>query len=223
MITDKFLITDHNIEKTLARVERIASCYFKTKELLQVRLLTEETISVIRPALKISEGRVWITTSPDKFEVTVDCSTDANGITEQTKKDLLGLSSSDGNTGVFGAIGKILNYLVVSGEEYNMLVGENLIVYDVCHISGYTWNYNVYPKAMIKELDSTPPTEPEAEPDKEKELEERLEMRIVEGYADDIKVFVRKATKGKQGAKGPRLEITFTKNMTETSADDIQF
>lgn len=216
MKTDKFILTPKNIYTTLDKIERISSCYFKAKEVLQVRLLAEETISVIAPALNVSNGRVWITTNTEGFELTIDCSADSKGIGEQAKEELM---KHKENGGIFGGIQKLLNSVLVPDADYNELIDQNLISYGMSGMHGYAWSYNMPAYSFMNSQDTKEETPVHTE--KKADFDpENIEMNIVEGYADDIKVFIRKAQKTKTGKSEPKFEITVCKKFKDL--DDIE-
>lgn len=208
MISDKFLF--RQADTALDKIERIASCYdFKTKEVLQIRLLAEEIISVISPTLKLSDGRCFISTDEKSFSVTIDCDAGINGLDNDTKKQLLKMSRTGKNKGVFGMIGKIFEYLSVPDTDYNAVTGHSMIYHYGMDsgMSGYYWNpefINILPSAepasIVKENNS-----------------HDIEINIIEGYADDIRVGLQKYK------PGVRLEITVVKNFTSGQTAGIEF
>lgn len=202
MVSDKFIIRQGEEDKTLDKVERIASCYdFKSKEVLQIRLLAEEIISVISPTLSLSPGRCWMSTDEKAFSVTIDCDAGVNGLDESTKKKLLKLSRSESGKGVFGMIGKVFEFLSVPDVDYNAVTGHRMFyTYDADSVmSGYYWNPEItYALPDIKSF--------QKQADEKKNEEHNLEISIIEGCADDIRVSLQKTK------DGVRLEITVVKN-----------
>ncbi len=221
MVTDKFLIKKNSIDKALDKVEAIATCYaFSSKERLQIRLLAEETISVIAPALEIADGRLWVSTDKDSFAVSIDCSTDANGIDDELKNKLLGMNRASEKTGVFGMISKAMDFMFVPGVDYSNLYGHELISIGANgSFSGYMWSYEME-SFVANTINSNDKAQPAPE-----NKEQSLEMSIVEGYADNIKVFLRKASKSKdsRAKMGPRLEITVCKNFDPMKDNNVEF
>ncbi len=198
MKTDRFLFNE--AEAVLNKVEKIASCYdFKTKEVLQIRLMAEEIISVIGPTLALSDGGCRITTDKKTFAVTIDCDAGINGLDADTKKQLMKMSRTDKNKGVLGMIGKVFEFLMGVDIDYGALPSSSMI----CQYgmdngdTGYCWSpeYMNFLSGGMSESDRLL-----------KQAEERsLEISIIEGYADDIQVVLQKN-------KPVRLEITVVKN-----------
>lgn len=213
MVSDKFIIRQGEADKTLDKIERIASCYdFKSKEVLQIRLLAEEIISVISPTLSLSPGRSWISTDEKTFSVTIDCDAGVNGLDESTKKTLLKLSRSENSKGIFGMIGKVFEFLSVPDVDYNAVTGHRMFyTYGAdSMVSGYYWNPEIaYTLPDIKSF--------QKQADKKNDDEHNLEISIIEGCADDIRVALQKS-KG-----GVRLEITVVKTFLTEQANNIEF
>ena len=210
MISDKYLFRES--EKALDKIERLASCYeFKTKEVLQIRLLAEEIISVISPTLKLSDGRCWICTDKESFAVTIDCDAGISGLDGNTKKQLMKMGRDDKNKGIFGMIGKIFEYLSMPDANYSTMMGQPMIYshsYGIdAGLSSYYWN---------PEFESSLQVPKPATSVKEKD-EHDLEISIIEGYADDIRVSLQK------NKTGLRLEITVVKNFAPGQVSGIEF
>lgn len=210
MISDKFLFRQS--EKVLDKIERFASCYdFKSKEVLQIRLLAEEIISVINPTLTLSDGRCWVSTDEKCFSVTIDCDAGINGLDDDTKKQLLKISRTEKEKGIFGMIGKVFEYLSVPGADYNAVAGHRMMYhYGIdTGMSGYYWNPDF--ASILPQTDPVVKT-------KEKETSEHdIEINIIEGYADDIRVCLQRYK------TGARLEITVVKNFVSGQTAEIEF
>ena len=211
MVSDKYLFKES--EKALDKIERLASCYeFKTKEVLQIRLLAEEIISVISPTLKLSNGRCWVCTDEKSFAVTIDCDAGIDGLDGTTKKQLMKMGRDDKSKGIFGMIGKIFEYLSVPDVDYGAMMGRPMIyshAYGIdTSLSGYYWN----PEFEI--ISSQAPKQTASVKAKD---EHDLEISIIEGYADDIRVSLQK------DKVGLRLEITVVKKFASDQVSGIEF
>lgn len=208
MVSDRFLIKQGGTDSVLDKVERLAGCYdFKSKEVLQVRLLAEEIITVISPTLALSPARCWISTDKEALSVTIDCDADVNGLDEETRKQLLQIGRSDKDRGVFGMISKVFEFLTGPDVDYGTMAGHR-IFYSYgpgAELTGYYWNPEI--------ADILPKAQKPAQEAQNRDLE----ISIIEGYADDIKVSLERSM------LGSRLEITVVKNFAAGQVDGIEF
>ncbi len=216
MRSDKFLVRHGEAESAMNRVEHLATCYsFPPKEVLHIRLLAEEIISVVEPTLSISPGRCWVSTDNAAFSLTIDCDTGVKGLDYETKKRLMKLGSrNDANKSIFGMISKALEYLTRTDADPAALAGQPLFYMDGMGLGmhGYIWNPNFTQIAFA----GAPGVSPD--PQEPAELADRdLELKIIEGVADDIKVCVQ------HSPTGPRLEITVYKRFAPDQIVDIEF
>lgn len=210
MISDKYLFKQS--EKVLDKIEHFASCYgFKTKEVLQIRLLAEELISVISPTLTLSDGRCWITTDQKSFSITIDCDAGINGLDADTKRQLMKISREEKKKGIFGMIGKVFEFLSVPDADTSTVTGRHMIYhYGIgAEMSGYYWSPDFAGVFPVAEVTSKPKENEKGEHD--------IELSIIEGYADDIHVLLQKQK------TGVRLEITVVKNFTAEQIAEIEF
>lgn len=214
MVSDKFLIKAGSLDKPLDKIERFAACYdFSTKEVNKIRLLAEEIISIISPTLALSDGRFWITTTEISFAVTIDCDAGINGLDQDTKSELMQISRSEEKKGVFGMIDKVFEYLSSPEVDYSMMAGQQLF-YSQGIDSGictYYWNPRFDSYLPQVSTSSAPVGKPSQKED------HNLEINIIEGYADDIRVFLQKG-----GKTGGRLEITVVKIFKMDQVNEIQ-
>lgn len=201
MTTDKWEISPSNMNKTLDRIERLAECYdFSSKELLQIRLLCEETLSVLAPALYPFSGRCWVATDKKGFAFTVSCSTDSRSISPETRKKLLDMDKSSRKPGIFGAIERTLSSMFT--QEFAGSTGFDMVYMETLAYHGmgggsYVWQaaHDAYMLVPHESAGSQSPKD-----------DDGLEISIVEGYADDIRAAVR---------LGGILEITVVKHYSK--------
>lgn len=201
MITDKWSVSYGNMDKILDKIERIAACYeFTSKELLQIRLLCEETLSVLAPAMELLAGRCWAATDSEGFSFTVTCLSDMHGISGETREKLLNLDTGKRRGGIFGAIRKALDALLI--QEPGVTGG-----YDTAFMGDLSYHgmgghlYYWQPEQDFYTLT--------AKKDKSNDLrheDDGLEISIVEAYADSVNAAVR---------PGGRLEITVVKKYSK--------
>lgn len=207
MLSDKFLIKEGQWETVLDKVERFATCYnFPAKEVLKIRLLAEEVITIIRPTLALSEAYCQIDTSQG-FGIVVNCAAGSDAMDEKTRDILLKIGGDADKKGVFGMIGRIFGYLADPALD-------NAAIYDfslIHHSSGLSdVPYYFYAPAL------DPVVKKAAEPKPAQEEDHSLELSIVESYADAMEVYLRKGF-----AKEQRLEIIAVKNFGEEQLKNI--
>lgn len=210
MISDKWIVKPDGMEGILDKVERIASCYgFSSKELLQIRLLCEETLSVLSPALQLGMSRCWIHTDSADFAFHVMCSANQQGLSEETRKRILSLDKGTRKGGVFGAIGKALEALFTpeytsSGAYDTAFMGD----YSYYGLGGCHYSWRPAHDGFILSAERSAGAPAAAAHD-----DDGLEISIVEGYADDIKAALR---------SGGRLEVTVAKRYSNVP-DNVEF
>lgn len=212
MITDKYLIRDGSTDKVLDKIERFAYCYdFKSKEIMQIRLLAEEIISLISPTLALSDGRCWIETDKKSFSVTIDCDAGIKGLDDERKKMLLKMGGAEKNKGIFGMISKVFEFLSTSDVDDSTVSGQRMFYsYGAdSHYMGYYWN-----PAFSDTLPHVDVIDKKKEAKSSSEYD--LEISIIEGCADDICVSLQKARTGK------RMEITVVKLFHPEQLDRIK-
>lgn len=184
MKTDKFTITENEIDLALDKVERIAACYdFKPKDLLKIRLISEETISIVSPTLRLSAAYIWVSTDEDSFSVTIECDAD---IDKQTRDEILSMNRGEKRKGVLGMVTSLMEYLSETDIDY-IPMDYNLISPYGMNMSAYSWSNEFTMPLRLKNDEAV-----------QEKRDTSLEASIVEEYADDIRVMI---TKGKSGRR----------------------
>ncbi len=212
MQSDKFIIRPGETGTVLDRAERMAGCYgFSGKETLHIRLLAEEIITVLNPAFSLSHGRCWINTDKAAFSLTIDCDAGINGLDSEKKRQLLELNTVKDKKGIFGILGKALEYLIHTDVDADNLAGQHFFFTGGMEsaMGGYSWN-PVF-------IQSMPAVFTESEIKTEKEAGEEPELKIIGGIADDIKVSIERSQ------KGPRFQITVYKKFRPEQVSGIEF
>lgn len=216
MISDKFPIVNGGWEKTLDKIENMASCYnFGTKDVLQIRLLAEEIITIISPTLSLAAAYCYVSTTEDGFSFTVECAAGGQAMDEKTKKVLLEIGKNTQKDGIFGAIGRVFKYLSDAPYSSHMVPNYGLVYHNtgvgMGSMSMYGWTPEFESELAALDMPKLEKKE------KEEENEHAMGISIVEGYADDIQVYLRKGAK-----KETRLEVTVVKNFKKDQLDGIE-
>ena len=159
------------------------------KDALRVRLLAEETMSMIRTLT----GEVVLTISfinqDDECIIQVETDTKMNML---KKEDILSLSASGKNISAVGIMGKIRDvfetaFMMPTGAAFsdyctsNMMMGMPIDTYSGQLMDNVYWTLEDYRNSV----------EADENPQKHKEYWDELEKSIVSNIADDVQVGVK--------------------------------
>ena len=177
-------------EKALELTERTAAyCGLGKKESLHLRLLSEEIVELIRPFTGMFPGDFWLETNDKNIEIHLKTEIPMD---QQTKKELLSVSTSGKNSAAKGLIGRIREMIATvtlpSDPETKMLTDEAMSLMSMgspmgTYYSGaYSWSMKTY-AASVNANSS----------DKE-EAKDELEKSIVANIADEVSVNIVDST-----------------------------
>lgn len=179
---------------------------FSPREVLHLRLLTEETIGMLRAILDTYDGEVWF--EGDAFSYKICFSVRAS-VDPDMRDALLDVSTTGENAASRGIMGKIgtaianglsdYSHAIDVTSEYNAGVGPAWRMgvdstVDTVDMSMYSWSLSRYKSAIEDEMDSGA--------DANDEWDE-LEKSIVAQLADDVIV----------GVRGGKVQITLVRNV----------
>ncbi len=195
MKTDVIEVSSHGpqIETALKQVEKVAAYKgLPSKEALQLRLLTEEMMGMMRSITGEKTGKFWIEDEDGEYRLHLV----VNTWMDMDKRDqLISASTSGKNEAAKGLMGRLRNFFEQSGNStglpfyYSEMPGE---------YTGSTlnmeWSMNVYQNSLSKW------TEHDV---KAREMWDELEKSVVTHVADDVKVSV----------KGQRAEMIIIKKL----------
>ncbi len=207
MISSRLKISDSDREAA------VATNYFEDfsnhmgysrREVLHLRLLTEETIGMLRAILDTYEGEVWFEGDEKAYKI---CFSVQASVDPDMRDALLEVSSSGKNEASRGIMGKIgtaianglsdYSHAVDVSAEYNAGVspmwrmGVNSQV-DNMDMSMYSWSLSRYRSAVEDQMDEM------------SEEWDELEKSIVARLADDVTV----------GVRGGKVRITMSRKIT---------
>ena len=169
-------------EKALDLTERTAAyCGLDKKDTMHLRLLSEEIVELIRPFNDMFPGDFWLETNDKNIEVHLKTEIPMD---QQTKKELLSVSTSGKNSAAKGIIGKIREMIasvtLPSDPETKQLTDEAMSLMSLgspmgTYYSGtYTWSMKTY-AASVKA-------------NAHEEATDELEKSIVANIADEVSV-----------------------------------
>ena len=196
MITDIIKIDSEGagLEQALKETERFCAYQqLNEKETRRMRLLSEETILMLRELATHFSGEFWLESEQEKCSLAVDVHT---LMTDQNRQELLGVSTSGKNLlrkGIMGKIGAFFDlglsqaaYLPGSAGmmDYGMLSTELAYAADPVVAGGLMWSLQLYRDRINAEADQSD------SPELGEALDE-LERSIVANLSDDVQVGIR--------------------------------
>ena len=194
------------VGEALNEVERTAACHnLGKKETLQLRLLAEELLGMVKELLGVCEVRFWVEQEGRKYELHVEAEIDKAAGSELQRK-LLSVSSTGQNAAVKGIMGKIRSVVETMMADSDMSrVPVSCLHYGMGAMScvpvrfesdyDREWSLNQYRQNVEKEK----------EEGGEKEDWDELEKSIVANLASDVVV----------GVKGKKIDIIVKKTFVK--------
>ncbi|MDD2648971.1 MAG: hypothetical protein PHI27_09745 [Eubacteriales bacterium] len=198
MKSDVILVDRKNISTILDKVEAIALyAGMNRRDSSNMCLLAEEIITSVSHIMDVSESRLWMETSDEKFEIHMQI--DAL-VTEENKKKFLEISKSGVNTkprGFLARLGMALDNLFFSEDAAIAADGMELLGCETSYAGAFSGGYRFSYRSYISEVESRQP--------EERDELEGIEKTIIENIADDITVTARSHS----------VEIAAYKNLTK--------
>ena len=193
MKTDVIRISNQaeNVEDALIQADKVAAYYdLSSKGALQLRLLTEEALGMMRSITGKRDGEFWIENEADEFELHLRVNT---LIDAKRKEQLLSASSSGVNEATRGIMGKIRAFFeapsgvpTFSGLFMPGGASSN---------AGVAWSMEDYREQLRQYR--------EMNREGAQEAWDELEKSVVARVADDVKVSI----------KGRTVEMTIKKKL----------
>jgi len=200
MKTDVIVVSSrgNRMEEALRQVDKIAAYKeLSDKSAMQLRLLTEETMGLMRAITGETEGEFWIEDDGQAYELHLRVKTRMNS----AKRDqLLSTSTRGVNESAKGLMGRLLDFFDREMDEDIAAAGSPLLLPDMYESGAMTtldweWSMNTYQNqlaALVKQKN-----------EKALEMWDELEKSVVTHVADDIKVSIR----------GQQVEMTILKKL----------
>ena len=193
MKTDIIMISSegNNLEEALAQIDKISAYKnLSSKNTMTLRLLTEETLAMMRAIAGNVNGEFWLEDHEDVYELHLLVRT---LVDEKIRGQLLAVSSSGKNEATRGFMGKIRSFFEPSSGVPMFsagFAGGAPQMYE-----SYTWSMEDYRDQLRqqRELDQR----------SSQEEWDELERSVVAKLADDVKVSIR----------GRNVEMTIIKKL----------
>ena len=196
MVTDQIYVNQDGkgMKEALELAERFAAYYsLKPKEQIHLRLLSEETMSLVAAITGEFKALFWLEGTKDQCRVNLEFKTDMDA---EKRKEFLSVSTSGKNEAARGILGKIREVIEIGILDYEeadqmmMEYGGDPYNYWAMGIdpqtavsqSMLTWSLNNYRQSVGEWSD---------ENGAEEEARDELEKSIIANIADDVRVSIR--------------------------------
>jgi len=200
MRTDVIVVSSRGrqMEKALDQVEKVAAYKeLSAKCALQLRLLTEEMMSMMRAITGETEGEFWIEDEDGLFQLHLRVKTRMNS---EKRDQLLSASSTGKNESAKGLMGRLKDFFDREMDEDVASMGSPLVLPDMLEGStmgtlNWEWSMSAYQNqlsTLVKQHNASAA-----------EMWDELEKSVVTHVADDIRVSIR----------GQQAEMTILKKM----------
>ena len=174
------------IETALEMAEKVAA--FKglsRKDTLQLRLLTEEMMGMMRAITGETEGKFWIEDEDGEYQLHLQVKTRMNS---EKREQLIEASTSGKNESARGLMGRLRDFFDWVSDEELSDFSSPLLLPDMFENStsptlDWEWSMMRYEEALSNRVNSNDPAA--------KEAWDELEKSVVRHVADDVKVAIR--------------------------------
>ncbi len=182
-----------NLDRMLTEIEHYAeNRRLAGKDALHLRLLAEETVTMIRQITGDFTGEMWVEDTEDECSITLEGEAKTN---LDQREELLSVSSTGKNILAVGVMGKIREVLELSAlgfEVVNQVEGlQSGMVYlspGAMEMAAQTGMYPMWSLQAYREnVDEARDTDEQAA-----QAWDELEKSIVANIADDVQIGVRK-------------------------------
>ena len=184
MKTDVIQISSEgsNMETALAQADKVARYKeLSPKNTLYLRLLTEETMALVRAIVGNVNGEFWIEDDQDVYTLHLKVSTLMD---EKKKEQLLSASTSGANEATRGFMGKIRAFFEPSSSTPMFSSGFSGVA--PAMYGSYAWSMEDYREQLRQYREQNAAGAQEAW--------DELEKSVVAHVADDVKVSIRGRT-----------------------------
>ena len=191
MKTDVIVVSSkgRRMEQALLQAEKTAAYKgLSPKSALHLRLLTEETMGLLRSITGETEGQFWIEDRDGVFEVHLLVET---RLTSLKREKLLEVSSSGKNESAKGLMGRLRDFFDRGADEdlasfSSPLLYSGVYAHSPTPALDWEWSMTKYEEALSCRVQENDPAAREAW--------DELEKSVVAKVADDVKVSIRGRT-----------------------------
>lgn len=187
MKTDVITVSGNGkrMETALEQVEKVAAYKgLSPKDTLHLRLLTEETMSMMRSITGKPEGQFWIEDEDGVFQLHLKV---AARLSMEKREQLLSVSATGKNESARGLMGRIRAFFDWSSDEdFDGSIGLYMLPDAFEHSSSpmldWEWSMRRYESELSDRIDEDAGA---------REAWDELEKSVVKHVADDVKVSIR--------------------------------
>ena len=186
MKTDVIVVSSKGsrIEKALDQVERVAAYKdLPAKDALQLRLLTEEMMCMMRSITGETQGRFWIEDEDGEYQLHLKVETRMNS---EKRNQLLSASTTGRNESARGLMGRLRDFFDRSADE-DVVMANPLFLPEMIETSStptldLEWTLSTYQQELSGIVQHNTAAA---------ELWDELEKSVVTHVADDVKVSIK--------------------------------
>ncbi len=191
MKTDVIVVSSkgNRMNTALEQAEKVAAYKgLSPKSSLQLRLLTEEVLGLMRAVTGETEGRFWIEDEDGAYQLHLQVKTRLNS---EEREQLLSVSSTGKNESARGLMGRLADFFDwgsdgdLAGYSSPLLMPEAL-EYSSSPTLDWEWSMMRYENALSARIDQ--------DDDAAREAWDELEKSVVKNVADDVRVSIRNGT-----------------------------
>ena len=170
----------------LEQAEKVAAYKgLSPKNALQLRLLTEEVLGLMRAVTGETEGRFWIEDEDGEYQLHLQVKTRLNS---EEREQLLAVSSSGKNESAKGLMGRLADFFDWGSDGdldscYSPLLMPEALEYSSSPPLDWEWSMMRYENALYNRV--------QMDDAAAKEAWDELEKSVVKHVADDIRVSIR--------------------------------
>ena len=185
MVTDVIVVSTqgNRMETALEQAEKVAAYKGLAKrDELQLRLLTEEMMGLVRSITGKKEGRFWIEDQDGEYKLHLQVDT---RLTSEKREQLLAVSATGKNESAKGIMGRLRDFFDWGSDED--LASSPLYLPDMYEYSSvpaldYEWSMVRYETALSQRMEKD---------ESAREAWDELEKSVVKHVADDVRVSIR--------------------------------
>ena len=187
MKTDVIVVSSRGkrMETALEQAEKTAAYKgLSEKDALQLRLLTEEMLGLMRAVTGETEGKFWIEDEDGVYQLHLQVKTRLNS---EERQELLSVSSTGKNESAKGLMGRLADFFDWGSDDDLASYSSPLLMPDALEYSSspsldWEWSMMRYENALSARID---------EDEAAREAWDELEKSVVKHVADDVRVSIR--------------------------------